>query len=124
MTTFSSRHDDFDSWGGEPVKLACFSAQQSAEKAVKAVLYRRGAEAWGHSVAGLLAALDESIPVADELREAALQLDKAYIASRYPDAHPSGSPSTRYTRKEAERMVAYAGEIVRFCESCLSPSQP
>lgn len=27
---------------------ACFSAQQSAEKAVKAVLQKMGAEAWGH----------------------------------------------------------------------------
>ncbi|MEM2864153.1 MAG: HEPN domain-containing protein, partial [Candidatus Bathyarchaeia archaeon] len=29
---------------------ACFSAQQSAEKAVKAVFQRLGAEAWGRSV--------------------------------------------------------------------------
>ncbi len=33
---------------------ACFSAQQSAEKAVKAVFQKMGAEAWGHSVADLL----------------------------------------------------------------------
>ncbi|MBI4493722.1 MAG: HEPN domain-containing protein [Chloroflexi bacterium] len=29
---------------------ACFSAQQAAEKTVKAVLQRLGAEAWGHAV--------------------------------------------------------------------------
>ena len=33
---------------------ACFSAQQSAEKAAKAVFQKMGAEAWGHSVADLL----------------------------------------------------------------------
>lgn len=33
---------------------ACFSAQQAAQKAVKAVFQRLGAEAWGHSVADLL----------------------------------------------------------------------
>lgn len=33
---------------------ACFSSQQAAEKALKAVFQRMGAEAWGHSVADLL----------------------------------------------------------------------
>lgn len=34
--------------------LACFLSQQAAEKALKAFLYARGAEAvWGHSVAEL-----------------------------------------------------------------------
>ena len=34
---------------------ACFSSQQAAEKAAKAALQRIGGEAWGHSVADLLA---------------------------------------------------------------------
>ena len=33
---------------------ACFAAQQAAEKSPKAVLTRRGADAWGHTVTGLL----------------------------------------------------------------------
>ncbi len=82
---------------------ACFSAQQAAGKAVKAVLYRMGLEVWGHSVADLLEALAERYEVPDALREAALELDKAYIPTRYPDAlpgrvapttvHPPGSPT-------------------------------
>jgi HEPN domain-containing protein len=102
---------------------ACFSAQQAAEKAVKAVLHRLGLEAWGHSVADLLAELDTHHVIPSELQEAALELDKAYIASRYPDVHQSGSPRRRYTRREAERMVGYAGEIVRFCADLLSRPQ-
>ncbi len=99
---------------------ACFSAQQAAEKAVKAVLHRLGLEAWGHSVADLLAELGNRYAVPFGLQEAALELDKAYIASRYPDVHPSGSPRRRYTHREAERMVGYADEIVRFCADLLS----
>jgi HEPN domain-containing protein len=99
---------------------ACFPAQQSAEKAVKAVFQRMGAEAWGHSVADLLAELGRSRDVPPELRDAALELDKAYIPTRYPNAHPSGSPRTRYTRTEAERLVAHAERIVGFCEGLLS----
>jgi len=68
----------------------------------------------------LLEELGRSTAVSDDLLDSALELDKVYISARYPDAHPSGSPRTRYTRKEAERMVAYADGIVRFCESSLS----
>jgi len=99
---------------------ACFSAQQAAEKAVKAVFQRMGAEAWGHSVADLLDELAQSRPISEELMDAALELDKAYIPTRYPNAHPSGSPRRRYTRTEAERMVAHAEGIVQFCEGLLS----
>lgn len=99
---------------------ACFSAQQAAEKAAKAVLQRLGAEAWGHSVADLLDELALSNRISEELRNAALELDKAYIPSRYPDAHPSGSPRRRYTRIEAERLVDHAQSLVQFCQSLLS----
>jgi HEPN domain-containing protein len=113
---------------------ACFSAQQSAEKAVKAVFQKMGAEAWGHSVADLLKELSrtQKIPptpllqrggtyqVSDELLDEALELDKAYIPTRYPNAHPSGSPRTRYTKREAERLIEYAERIFKFCSGLLS----
>jgi HEPN domain-containing protein len=105
--------DRFSDW-------ACFSAQQAAEKAVKAVLFRAGAEPEGNSVADLLTELARNAPVPDDLTDAALELDKTYIASRYPDAHPSGAPRSRYTRQEAERMMVHAEDIVRFCQSRLS----
>ena len=52
--------------------------------------------------------------------QAALELDKAYIPTRYPNAHPSGSPRRRYTRQEAERLIGYAEQILRFCENLLA----
>jgi len=102
---------------------ACFSAQQSAEKAVKAVLQKLGAEAWGHSVYDLLLSLRGRFEVGEELLEYALELDKAYIPTRYPNAHPSSSPRRRYTRREAERLIEYAEKIFRFCEGLLSKIQ-
>ena len=76
---------------------ACFSAQQSAERAVKAVFQKMGAEAWSHSVYDLLTSLREKLDVDERLMEYALELDKAYIPTRYPNAHPSLSPMRRYT---------------------------
>jgi len=99
---------------------ACFSSQQSAEKAVKAVFQKLGAEAWGHSVYDLLLELKSRMDVSEELLEYSLELDKAYIPTRYPNAHPSSSPRRRYTRKEAERLIEYAEKILVFCKNILS----
>ncbi len=79
----SDRERGFYDW-------ACFSAQQAAEKAVKAVFQKMGAEAGGHSVADLLQELGKHYPVPSTMRDGALELDKAYIPTRYPNAHPSG----------------------------------
>ena len=111
-----ARHD----LAGAYFEWACFSAQQAAEKAVKAVFQKLGSEAWGHSAADLLQELAHSQEVPQSLKDAGLELDKAYIPARYPNAHPTGSPRTRYTRTEAERMLAHADGILKFCEGLLS----
>ncbi|RLG51206.1 MAG: DNA-binding protein [Thermoproteota archaeon] len=99
---------------------ACFSSQQAAEKAVKAVFQKMGAEAWGHSVADLLKELSGKHRVLEELIDEALELDKAYIPTRYPNAHPSGSPRARYTKGEAKRLIEHADKIIKFCADLLS----
>ncbi len=97
---------------------ACFSAQQSA-KAVKAVFQKLGAEAWGLSVYDLLTGLREKLDVDEKLLDYALELDKAYIPTRYPNAHPSLSPRRRYTKSEGERLIGYAEVILNFCKNLL-----
>ena len=99
---------------------ACFSAQQSAEKAAKAVFQKMGAEAWGHSVADLLNELAKRYNVPEEYVNGALELDKAYIPTRYPNAHPSGSARRRYTKEEARRLIEHAEKIFKFCSNLLS----
>lgn len=99
---------------------ACFSAQQSAEKAIKAAFQRMGAEAWGHSATDLLRELSKSRAVPQKLIEGALELDKAYIPARYPNAHPSGSPRNLYTKEEARRLIEHAEKILKFCSGIIS----
>ena len=113
------RHAKSDLEGGYH-DWACFSSQQAAEKAVKAVFQAMGAEAWGHAVADLLTELAQRHLVPETLIEAALELDKTYILARYPNAHPSGSPRTRYTKAEAKRLIGYAENIIKFCAGLLS----
>jgi len=85
---------------------------------------RHSPRRWGHSVADLLEELAQRQDVSEDLRDAALELDKAYILSRYPDAHPSGSPRRCYTCTEVERLVEHAAKIVKFCESLLPTLEP
>lgn len=106
-------HDGFYEW-------ACFSAQQSAEKAAKSVLSALGAEAFGHSVASLLEAFPSEHRPRPELRDSALELDKAYIPTRYPNVHPSGAPHQLYTETEARRLIEHASRILEFCKGVLS----
>jgi len=110
---------------GQYYEWACFLSQQAAEKAVKAVYQKTGAEAFGHSVAGLLARLPPFSEETDkekksELVALAKELDKAYILARYPNGHPEGAPFNVYTEAEANRSIEYAGRIVRYCEDKLS----
>lgn len=98
---------------------ACFSAQQAAEKALKAVFQRLGAEAWGHSVADPLEELGKVYGGDEDLVDGGMELDKAYISARYPHAHPSGSPRRRYTAVEARRPSGHARRVIEFCRGFL-----
>ena len=98
---------------------SCFSAQQSAEKAVKAVFLYLHGEGWGHSVSALLNALSDKLTVPRNLLEAAKILDKHYIPTRYPNSFERGIPADYYTQKEAKEAIKNAREIIKFCQGCL-----
>lgn len=93
---------------------SCFAAQQSAEKAVKAVYQRLGLDGWGHSVRQLLDTLAETEDVPAALREAGLLLDRYYIPTRYPNGFPQGVPGEYFLSKDAEEAIAHADRILAF----------
>jgi HEPN domain-containing protein len=93
---------------------ACFAAQQSADKAVKAIYRRLGLEGWGHSLKQLLDSLAEIEQVPSELREAGLLLDRYYIPTRYPNGFAQGVPGEYFLAKDAEEAIAYADRILAF----------
>ena len=99
---------------------ACFSAQQAAEKAVKALLEALRREAWGHSITRLLASLPQAFEVDRELMEKAMRLDKFYIQTRYPNGFPVGSPMDYYTEGEAKKAIEDAEALVSFCRGHLA----
>jgi HEPN domain-containing protein len=105
-----------DTLGDGTFEWAAFAAQQSAEKAVKALLQSLGGEARGHSVSQLLTALPEAARPSPDVIEVAKELDKHYIGPRYPNSYPEGAPLDFYTRAEAQRAIDAAERIVDHCQ--------
>jgi HEPN domain-containing protein len=96
---------------------ACFAAQQSAEKAVKALHLHLGQEAWGHVVAKLLVELPDSTCAPGDLIERGRVLDNFDIPSRYPNSHPEGAPFEHYGPLQSEEAIRHASAIVEFVRS-------
>ena len=94
---------------------AAFYAHQAAEKAVKALLYSINEAPWGHSVRVLLERYFEKIGEWDEqLLSRARELDRHYIPSRYPNAHPAGTPHEAYDEEAARRAIEAAEAILNY----------
>lgn len=94
-----------------------FASQQAAEKAVKALYQSLGIEVLGHSISRMLEGLPAGFKPPEELVDKAKELNRHHIPARYPNFHPEGAPLDYYTRRDAERAVKYAEEIVEFCRS-------
>ncbi|HIE44067.1 MAG TPA: HEPN domain-containing protein [Candidatus Omnitrophica bacterium] len=95
---------------------ACFAAQQAAEMATKGLHMKMGQIAWGHSLLELLESLPENVKPQQDFLEKAKILDKYYIPTRYPNAHPAGPAYRHYTKKEAREAINLAEEVLEYCE--------
>lgn len=99
---------------GGSYHLACFIAQQVAEKALKAYLYARGEEfVIGHSVESLSRWAAEYDPGFERLREAVAPLDGYYIPTRYPNGLPSSIPAKVYNRRAAQETMKMADKVLK-----------
>jgi HEPN domain-containing protein len=100
--------------------IACFLAQQVAEKALKAYLYAQGEEVViGHSVAKLGAAASEiEEGFTDRVRRWSY-LDGYYIPTRYPNGLPDGIPAEVYNHESAASAVGLAEEVVVYVQQLL-----
>ena len=99
---------------GHKYAQCCFLAQQSAEKAVKALWYLLDAEPWGHSVQRLLEEFPQPELIADleSWVEQAALLDKFYIPTRYPNGLPDLTPGQVYRSRDAEEGLTAAGALL------------
>ncbi|MGD1104805.1 MAG: HEPN domain-containing protein [Terriglobia bacterium] len=94
-----------------------FTAQQSAEKAAKALVQSLHGAVRGHSITEILRQLPQSVGVTPEVLAGAQALDKVYVTSRYPNGFASGRPSDYFSEKDSQELLDHARRILEFCRS-------
>lgn len=104
---------------------ACFLAEQAAQFALKGLLHGFGRGGWGHDLTDLggrlATTLEEDLP--EPVADALARLSRHYIAARYPDAHPAGTPSGHYRRADAAQAIADAETVLTHVESVWTAAQ-
>lgn len=98
-----------------------FYSHQSAEKAAKALLFSINEAAFGHSIRQLLERYFKAVnlePDKDLLR-CARELDRHYIPSRYPNAHPAGTPHEAYDEDTSKDALIAAENIIGYVRGVL-----
>ncbi|MCX7916592.1 MAG: HEPN domain-containing protein [bacterium] len=100
---------------GKRYNVACFLAQQSAEKGLKAYLIYKGAEdIWGHSVGELCGDAKDFDNSFLLIENESKLLDKYYIPTRYPNALPGSIPSEVFDEQDAKKAICMAEKILNF----------
>jgi HEPN domain-containing protein len=100
--------------------LACFLAQQAAEKALKAIFYARGAlVVRGHSVAELCTAAEPFDVEIGAARRRLAKLDRYYIPTRYPNGLSGGHPFEAFDARDSADAVALARETITLVRARL-----
>lgn len=106
---------------GQFFEDACFSSQQTAELAAKALLESRGRIELGHSVLHLLTVAGG---VPQDLLNAGKVLDRYYIPTRYPNGFAQGAPMDYYDAPTAQEAIDHAQRIIDYVDQALSGVQP
>lgn len=96
---------------------AAFCAQQSAEKAVKALIQSLHGAVRGHSITEMVRQLPSSVEVPKLALEGAQELDRVYVTSRYPNGFASGMPADYFNEQTGRGLVIHARRILEFCRS-------
>lgn len=93
----------------------CFHAQQAAEKAIKAVLIRRGIPfPYVHDLAALLTLLEKATGELPNCIREAERLTQFAVEARYPGAAPPVGEG------EYAEAIKVASEVVRWAEKQLT----
>ena len=91
----------------------CFICQQASEKALKSILYSKGARVvLSHS----LHKLCMELKIDGGLLQAARVLDQYYLTARYPDALAEGTPDEVFTADQAREALKHAQAFVAKAE--------
>jgi HEPN domain-containing protein len=95
---------------------ACFQAEQTAQLALKAFLFRQGRRYVNiHSVRTLAQECVNEDAAFSPFEDYGAILDRYHLATRYPDVLPAPAvPFEYFTESEARQALGYAAEMVEL----------
>jgi len=94
----------------------CFTCQQAAEKALKAVCEHFRTPQRGHNLNALLQAIEAHTNVPGDVQMACARLNRYYIPTRYPNAFDRGAPTDQFFELDARQALEDTEEVLRFVE--------
>ena len=98
----------------------CFLSQQAIEKGLKAYLLNCGKRLKKtHKIIDLLAECVEIEPVFKSFENEALEIDRYYIPTRYPDAVVGALPEGLPGKEQAGTALESASRIIKFLKNRL-----
>ena len=102
---------------------ACFIAQQTGEKALKAIAYAQGERVViGHSLVELVSRLQDRVATLRTRREDAGILDQYYVPTRYPNGLAGGVPFEAFGESQAAGALAAAERFVDLARGAVRPA--
>jgi len=107
-----------------PPGWCCFTSQQAAKKALKALGEHFRHPLFGHNLNVLLNALATYIEIPPGVREACARLNRFYIPTRYPNAFDQGAPVDQFFESDARQALQDAEEVIRFVEAAMGAPRP
>lgn len=102
---------------GKHWSWCCFTCQQAAEKALKALCEHFRNPQPGHNLNLLLGAVEARAAVPEPVRSACARLNRYYIPTRYPNAFDRGAPADQFFEADASRALADAEEVLGFARN-------
>lgn len=98
---------------------SAFWAQQSAEKALKALLIDLGKMTRTHDLNEILDEIQREAGIrGDEIRQDVTKLTVHYTIARYPDA-ANAVPARLYSKEDAEDLIRRAERVVEWVKRYL-----
>lgn len=106
---------------GQVYYMACFVAQQAAEKALKAFLYASGEDpVYGHSVYQLCSRCGAIDSAFNDLAPVVKNLDQYYVETRYPNGLPDQVPAEFFDHADSERAVSMTDRVFELVRTRLA----
>lgn len=98
----------------------CFTCQQSAERAIKAIGEHFRQHLIGHDLISLLDELQVFTAMPENVHRASARLNRHYIPTRYPNAFDRGAPVDKFFEQDAREAVQDAELVLEFARSVIA----